>query len=220
MTSRPKMRIAVLISGTGSNLKALMDHQPSAHYQIECVLSNRPSAKGILFAQQAGITTEVLDHTQFDSREAFDDAMISALSRHQIDAIVLAGFMRILTPKFVNHYLGKMLNIHPSLLPKYPGLNTHQRALDAKDAEHGISIHFVTSELDGGPVICQSRFNITENDTVESLQQSAHQYEHQAYWQVVEWLALGDIALKNNQAWFKNQPLEQPLQLNSRTDTI
>lgn len=213
MNQPPKMRIAVLISGTGSNLKALMDHQDSAHYQIGCVLSNRPEAKGILFAQQAGIATEIIDHTHFESRDAFDQEMITALSRHQIDAIVLAGFMRILTPKFVNHYLGKMLNIHPSLLPKYPGLNTHQRALEANDTEHGISIHFVTPELDGGPVICQSKFNITENDTVPSLQEKAHQHEHQAYWQVVEWLAIGDISLKNNQAWFKNQPLNQPLQL-------
>ncbi|PLA73942.1 phosphoribosylglycinamide formyltransferase [Hydrogenovibrio sp. SC-1] len=214
------MRIAVLISGTGSNLKALIDHQSTAHYQIGCVLSNRPEAKGIVFAQQAGIATEILDHTHFESRDAFDQEMISALSRHQIDAIVLAGFMRILTPNFVNHYLGKMLNIHPSLLPKYPGLNTHKRALEANDAEHGISIHFVTSELDGGPVICQSKFNITENDTVESLQKKAHQYEHKAYWQVVEWLATGDIALKNGQAWFNNQPLNQPLQLSPTSDPL
>ena len=215
MNPTSKMRIAVLISGTGSNLQALIDHQPSAHYQIGCVLSNRPDAKGITFAQQAGIATEILDHTQFDTREAFDEGMIAALSRHQIDAIVFAGFMRILTRGFVNHYLGKMLNIHPSLLPKYPGLNTHQRALDAQDTEHGISIHFVTPELDGGPVICQSKFQIHTDDTVETLQKKAHYYEHQSYWQVVEWLATGEITLKNGQAWLKNQPLTTPIELNS-----
>lgn len=211
MNQTSKMRIAVLISGTGSNLKALIDHQKGAHYEINCVLSNRPNAAGITFAQQAGIATEVLDHTHFESREAFDQAMIDALSRHQIDAIVLAGFMRILTPQFVNHYLGKMLNIHPSLLPKYPGLNTHQRALDAQDREHGISIHFVTPELDGGPVICQSKFNITATDTAASLQKKAQQHEHLAYWQVIEWLATGKIVLKHGQAWLKNSPLTTPL---------
>lgn len=214
-----KMRTAVLISGTGSNLKALIDRQVNAHYQICCVLSNRPQAKGIAFAQQAGIPTEILDHTQFDSREAFDQAMIKALAHHQIDAIVLAGFMRILTPQFVNHYLGKMLNIHPSLLPKYPGLNTHQRALDAKDTEHGISIHFVTPELDGGPVICQSKFKIYPEDSANSLQRKAQQHEHHTYWQVVEWLATGDITLKNGQAWQKNHPLNAPLQLGSTLES-
>ncbi len=207
------MRIAVLISGTGSNLQALIDRAPDSDYEIALVLSNRPQAVGLQKAQAAGIPTVVIDHTEYDSRESFDQAMIEALDAEQIDGIILAGFMRILTPAFTLHYLGRMLNIHPSLLPKYPGLNTHQRALDAQDAEHGLSIHFVTPELDGGPVILQAKVPVEAGDTAESLQKKVQIQEHIAYPLVTNWLAQGRIQLQNNQACYQDQNLQVPLQL-------
>jgi formyltetrahydrofolate-dependent phosphoribosylglycinamide formyltransferase (EC 2.1.2.2) len=211
MTS--KMRIAVLISGTGSNLQALIDRAPDSDYKIALVLSNRPQAAGLQKAHAAGIPTVVIDHTEYDSRESFDQAMIEALDAQQIDGIILAGFMRILTPAFTLHYLGRMLNIHPSLLPKYPGLDTHQRALDAQDAEHGLSIHFVTPELDGGPVILQAKVPVEAGDTAESLQKKVQIQEHIAYPLVTNWLAQGRIQLQNNQACYQDQTLQVPLQL-------
>ncbi|MBD3611951.1 MAG: phosphoribosylglycinamide formyltransferase [Hydrogenovibrio crunogenus] len=208
-----KMRIAVLISGKGSNLQALIDQASQSRYEIGLVLSNRPHAKGLQKAEKAGIPTAILDHSQFDSREAFDTAMIQIIDSHKIEAVILAGFMRILTPIFTDHFLGRMLNIHPSLLPKYPGLNTHQRALEAHDKEHGLSIHFVTSELDGGPVILQAKVPVTQGDTVDSLQKKVQVQEHIAYPLVTNWLASGDLIFKNNQAWYKNTHLTTPIQL-------
>ncbi|MDG4812509.1 phosphoribosylglycinamide formyltransferase [Hydrogenovibrio sp. 3SP14C1] len=207
------MRIAVLISGKGSNLQALIDQADQAHYEIGLVLSNRPHAEGLKKAEQAGIPTAILDHSQFESREAFDTAMIQIIDNYKIEVVILAGFMRILTPIFTDHFLGRMLNIHPSLLPKYPGLNTHQRALDADDKEHGLSIHFVTSELDGGPVILQAKVPITNEDTAETLQKKIQLQEHIAYPLVTNWLASGDLIFKNNQVWYKNAPLTTPIQL-------
>lgn len=206
-----KMPIAVLISGNGSNLQALIDAQPTANYEIKLVISNRPAVKGIERAKNAGINTLVLDHKAYDSREAFDRAMIEALDSKHIQAVILAGFMRILTPEFTHHFLGRMLNIHPSLLPKYPGLDTHQKALDAGDKEHGLSIHFVTAELDGGPVILQAKVVIDTNDNIESLRQKIHALEHQVYPLVADWLASRKVELKENQVWFKDHLLESPI---------
>lgn len=205
------MQIAVLLSGTGSNLQALIDHQDEYAYDIKMVLSNRPLAKGLDKAKNAGIATECLDHTQYESREAFDQAMIDVIDRYQVDGIILAGFMRILTPEFTEHYEGKMLNIHPSLLPKYTGLHTHQRALEAGDDEHGLSIHFVTSELDGGPVILQAKIAVEESDTADDLQKKVQIQEHLAYPLVTHWLATGDLTYQNHQAWYQNAPISTPL---------
>ena len=159
--------VVVLISGSGSNLQALIDSV--AHdgnpARIAAVISNRADAYGLQRAKQAGIATELLDHKQFDGREAFDAALIQAIDAHQPDLVVLAGFMRILTPGFVQHYAGRLLNIHPSLLPKYKGLHTHQRALEAGDSEHGCSVHFVTEELDGGPLVVQAVLPVMADDT-------------------------------------------------------
>lgn len=204
-------KIAVLISGSGSNLQALIDFQTQAHYQISLVISNRPDVFGLERAQAAQIPTLVIDHTAFSDRLSFDETMMQALDNAKVDGIILAGFMRILTPEFVQHYLGKMLNIHPSLLPKYPGLHTHQRALDAGDRQHGVSIHFVTPELDGGPAILQSVINILPNDTVETLQAKIHLEEHKIYPLVADWLASNQIQLINNQAFYQNTLLKQPL---------
>lgn len=209
-------RITVLISGSGSNLQAIIDHQinHSDLYEIALVISNRPNAYGIERAQQAGIPNLVIDHTQYENRESFDQALQTAIDSKQTDLVVLAGFMRILTPEFTEHYLGRMLNIHPSLLPKYTGLHTHQRALEAGDKEHGLSIHFVTPELDGGPVILQSKVAIESDDTEQTLADKVHKQEHIAYPLAVQWFAEDKLLLKNNQAWLNQNCLKHPVLLN------
>lgn len=171
MTSTARKRIVVLISGNGRNLQAIIDACTSQqiHGDIVGVISNKPDAYGLLRAQQAGIETAALPHQQYNSREAFDAALQSRIDSLQPDLVILAGFMRILTDGFVRHYLGRMLNIHPSLLPKYPGLNTHQRALDAGDPEHGATVHFVTPELDAGPTVLQGKLTINNTDNAVTL---------------------------------------------------
>jgi phosphoribosylglycinamide formyltransferase-1 len=208
------LNVVVLLSGNGSNLQALLDYQSqNAHFRIVKVIANRPDAFGLERAKRHNIETALVDHRCFDNRETFEQALIKQIDPVQPGLVVLAGFMRILTPLFTQHYLGRMLNIHPSLLPKYPGLNTHQRALDAGDAYHGLSIHYVTAELDGGPVILQASLPIEIDATAESLQQQVHQLEHQAYPLVVELIAKQHVQLKDNQAWHLQQPLLTPLQL-------
>ena len=181
--------IVVLISGSGSNLQAIIDAIGSGQIdgRISAVLSNKAGVFGLQRAEAAGIPRIVIDHKEFDDRESFDSAMIEAIDAHQPDLIVLAGFMRILTPGFVRHYQGRMFNIHPSLLPKYKGLNTHQRALDAGDSQHGCTVHFVTEELDGGPLAIQAPIDIQTDDTADSLQQRIHGSEHKIYPLAVEW---------------------------------
>jgi len=176
-------RIVVLISGSGSNLQAIMDAIDAGQIdgRIEAVLSNKVEAYGLERARNSNIPTLVLKHTDFDSRESFDQAMIQQIDTYQPDLIVLAGFMRILTADFVRHYNGRMFNIHPSLLPKYKGLHTHQRAIDAGDKEHGCTVHFVSEELDGGPLAIQGKVSIDLEDTSESLQQKVHKVEHIIY---------------------------------------
>lgn len=214
MSSSP-LRVVVVISGNGSNLQALIDYQqqPDCAYQIVKVISNRPQAFGLERAKQHQIDTGVVDHTQFDSREHFEQALIQHIDSAEPGLVVLAGFMRILTPLFTEHYLGRMFNIHPSLLPKYPGLNTHQRALEAGETHHGLSIHFVTAELDGGPVVLQASLVINSDDTANSLQQKVHQLEHQAYPLAVNLFAQQRLYFADHQAWWNGQPLNQPLQL-------
>ncbi|GAB6069962.1 phosphoribosylglycinamide formyltransferase [Thiomicrorhabdus hydrogeniphila] len=210
-------KIAVLISGSGSNLQAIINHQKEHAdlYQIALVVSNRPDAYGITRAKKANIPTQVIDHKKYDSREAFDCALQTVIDSANIDLLVLAGFMRILTTEFTAHFLGKMLNIHPSLLPKYTGLHTHQRALEAGDTKHGLSIHFVTAELDGGPVILQAEVDIEANDTEETLAAKIHTQEHIAYPLVVEWFVTDKLILKNNQAWLNQVSLNNPILLNT-----
>ena len=207
--------VVVLISGSGSNLQALLDwsRRPDSHYEIVGVLSNRPDAYGLTRAKQAGVPTATIDHTQFDTREAFDAALIEQIDLWTPAWVVLAGFMRILTPVFTDHYLGRAINIHPSLLPKYRGLHTHRRALEAGDAEHGLSIHFVTPELDGGPIICQQTVPIEADDTEQTLQQKVHAQEHLTYPRVVEALARGLISYCPPNACLRGTPMEKPLDL-------
>jgi phosphoribosylglycinamide formyltransferase-1 len=201
--------VVVLISGSGSNLQALIDSvaQDGNPARIAAVISNRADAYGLQRAKQAGIATELLDHKQFDGREAFDAALIQAIDAHQPDLVVLAGFMRILTPGFVQHYAGRLLNIHPSLLPKYKGLHTHQRALEAGDGEHGCSVHFVTEELDGGPLVVQAVLPVMADDTAESLANRVHQQEHKIYPLAVRWFAEGRLRLGAQGAMLDGEPL-------------
>jgi phosphoribosylglycinamide formyltransferase-1 len=188
-------QIAVLVSGSGSNLQALIDNQQRYGYRIAVVLSNIPDAYGLIRAQQADIPTCIVNHKDYDGREAFEKAMITTLDSYSPSLVVLAGFMRILTPLFINHYAGKMLNIHPSLLPKFKGLHTHARAIEEKETEHGASVHFVTAELDGGPIIAQGRVPVLTNDTPEALAKRVLTVEHQLYPAVVAGLVKGIITL-------------------------
>ncbi len=189
--------VVVLISGSGSNLQALIDSIASegGPARIAAVISNRADAYGLVRAQNAGIPTRVLDHKQFDGREAFDAALVKAIDGFDPQLVVLAGFMRILTGAFVRHYEGRLLNIHPSLLPKYKGLHTHQRALEAGDTEHGCSVHFVTEELDGGPLVVQAVVPVESGDTPESLAQRVHAQEHRIYPLAMRWFAEGRLRL-------------------------
>ncbi|MBT4122982.1 MAG: phosphoribosylglycinamide formyltransferase, partial [Candidatus Ruthia sp.] len=172
------MRGVVLISGSGSNLQAIIDQATNIDLDISCVISNNADAYGLTRADKAGIPCHVVDHTQFDSREAFDQAVSKTIDQYNPDIVILAGFMRIFTEAFAQQYCGKMLNIHPSLLPKFQGLNTHQRVIDASESEHGVSIHFVTAELDGGPVIAQSRVSVLPSDSAKSLAERVLIEEH------------------------------------------
>ena len=176
-------RLALLLSGRGSNLGAFLRAQQAGELQgsVEVVISNRPEAAGLKIAQDAGIATAVVDHTLYESREAFDAVLAEKISEFKPDVIVLAGFMRILTTNFVDRFRGQLINIHPSLLPKYRGLNTHQRALDAGEREGGATVHFVTADLDEGPGILQTPVSIEEGDTAVTLASSVLPFEHQLY---------------------------------------
>ncbi|KAB5627411.1 phosphoribosylglycinamide formyltransferase [Pseudomonas putida] len=201
--------VVVLLSGSGSNLQALIDSLHAEHdsARIRAVISNRPDAFGLQRAKAAGIDTAVLEHGGFDGREAFDAALMQLIDGFAPDLVVLAGFMRILSGAFVRHYQGRLLNIHPSLLPKYKGLHTHQRALDACDAEHGCSVHFVTEELDGGPLVVQAVVAVAPGDDAQSLAQRVHQQEHQIYPLAVRWFAEGRLRLGEQGALLDGQPL-------------
>ena len=204
------MRIAVLVSGNGSNLQALIDANLSG--QIIGVLSNKANAYALQRAEKANIATAVISHKDYPDRESFDDAMHQQLLAWEVDLVILAGFMRILTPNFVSQWQGKMLNIHPSLLPFYKGVNTHQRVLNTGDRLHGCTVHFVTAELDAGQSIAQSAIQVSLHDTVDSLAQRVHKLEHFIYPQVAEWLCNGQLTWTNGQAYFNKKPLERPIQ--------
>lgn len=190
-------RLVVLISGSGTNLQAIIDAIDDGELEAEIglVLSNRSGAGGLERARRAGIATAVVSHRDFPDRESFDRAMIEHIDAARPDTVVLAGFMRILSPLFVRHYQGRLLNIHPSLLPRYPGLDTHARALANGDREHGCSIHFVTDELDGGPIIARAPIPVLPNDSGESLSNRVRAREHQLYPLVLRWRSEGRLQL-------------------------
>ncbi len=203
------MRFAVLISGNGSNLQALIDACQAGRIQGELVgvVSNRADAFGLERAKAAGIATQVLSNQAFADRESYDAALIQALESWKPDLLVMAGFMRILTPGFVQHFAGRMLNIHPSLLPKYQGVKTHARAIAAGDTVHGASVHFVTEELDGGPVVLQARVPIFPDDDEVTLAERVLSQEHQIYPLVINWFCQGRLTMVGTQAYLDGQPL-------------
>ena len=205
--------IVVLISGNGSNLQAIIDaiHRGELPATISAVISNRPQALGLERAQRAGIPTVVVDHHRFTDRDSFDAALQTAIDAYQPALVVLAGFMRILSPAFVRHYHGRMLNVHPSLLPAFRGLDTHRRVLAAGVTEHGLSIHFVTAELDGGPVIIQNKVPILAGDDADTLAARVQDAEHRLYPRVIRWFAEGRVRLHDHQILFDGRPLTAPL---------
>ncbi len=187
-------QIVILISGRGSNMQAIVEAR-IAGAQIAAVISNRPDAAGLAWAKAQGIATRALDHKQYASREDFDAAMQAAIDAFQPDLVVLAGFMRILTPAFTRHYAGRMLNIHPSLLPAFPGLHTHQRAIEAGCKLAGCTVHFVTAELDHGPIAAQAAVPVLDSDTPESLAARVVQEEHRIYPAVVAAFVAGKLQI-------------------------
>jgi len=202
-------RLAILISGRGSNLQAFIEACASGELdaQIGVVISNNPDAAGLQRAAQAGIATCCVDHRAFPSREAFDQTLVEQLEARAVDLVILAGFMRILTPVFIKPFAGRLLNIHPSLLPKYPGLHTHQRALDAGDSEAGVTVHFVTPELDGGPPIVQARVPIVTGDTAQTLAARVILEEHVIYPLAAQWYLQGRLKLTDQGAYLDGNPI-------------
>ncbi len=202
MSSSQTSRIVVLISGGGTNLQAIIDACKLVNYpgEVVGVISNEANAFGLTRAKKAKISTVTLSHKEFDSRDNYDKALIEKIDNYSPELVVLAGFMRILTPHFVEHYQGKLLNIHPSLLPKYQGLNTHQRAIDNGDKEHGVSVHFVTEKLDGGPVILQAKVPIFPEDNSDELAARVHEQEHRIYPLVVKWFCENRLIMKEQSA--------------------
>jgi len=212
----PKLPIVVLISGRGSNLQSIIDQAASGDLPVEirAVISNRPGVRGLDRAAAAGIETRVLDHGDFPDRESYDQALAELIDSYHPGLVVLAGFMRILTPAFVRHYAGRMLNIHPSLLPKFRGLHTHERALEAGEKEHGASIHFVTEELDGGPVFLQAVVPVLPDDTRERLAARVLEQEHRLYPEAIRWFAEGRIRLtEDGRLLLDGKPLDSPVRL-------
>ncbi len=206
-------RAAILISGGGTNLQAFIDAvaAKSLDLDIALVLSNKADAYGLERAENAGIPTACIDHTLFDDRESFDRAMAERIDAADIDLIVLAGFMRILSPWFVQHYEGRVLNIHPALLPKYPGLDTHRRVLEAGDAEHGSTVHFVTEELDGGPRILAGRLQVRDGESPDDLMHRVQALEHVIYPRAAQFFATGRIRFKDGRTLLDGDPLAEPL---------
>ncbi|HFK7187446.1 phosphoribosylglycinamide formyltransferase [Serratia odorifera] len=204
-------KIVVLISGQGSNLQALIDacQQGRVAAEIVAVFSNKAQAYGLQRAEAAGIAAHALDAKSFADRDAFDAALAQAIDQYQPDLVVLAGYMRILSAAFVQHYAGRMLNIHPSLLPKYPGLHTHRQAIDNGDSEHGTSVHFVTEQLDGGPVILQAKVPIFPGDEEDEVVERVQAQEHTLYPLVVNWFVEGRLAMRDGAAWLDGHPLPE-----------
>lgn len=205
--------LVVLISGQGRNLQALIDHCAAGHIpaRIAAVVSNKAEAPGLLRAQQAGIATAVVPNAAYASREAFDAALMRAIDSYAPDALALAGFMRILTPAFTAHYQGRALNIHPSLLPRHPGLKTHEAVLAAGDAEHGATVHFVTAALDGGPSVLQGAFTVPPQASAHALaEQVMRDVELKIFPQALTWLLRGELCLQGEQALLSGELLNSP----------
>ena len=208
-----RCKTAILISGSGTNLQAFIDAVEGGGLDLDLtvVFSNNPEAYGLERAERAGIPTACIQHSDYPDRESFDQAVIAELDRFNPDLLILAGFMRILSKPFVAHYAGKILNIHPALLPLYPGLNTHQRVLASGDEWHGSTVHFVTEKLDGGPRILQGRLAVVPGETADELAARVQAIEHKIYPQAASWVGTGKITFRNGQSWVDGHRSEEPV---------
>jgi phosphoribosylglycinamide formyltransferase-1 len=212
----PRCRMVVLISGNGSNLQAIIDACHDGHIlgDIVAVISNESSAYGLDRAKNAGIETVTLPHKDFPTRADYDHALSQRINGFEPDLIVLAGFMRILTADTVCRYRGQIINIHPSILPLYPGLNTHERALEDQVSTHGATVHFVTEALDGGPIILQGRVKVLDNDSKETLAAKVHVVEHQIYPKVISWFSTGRLRMKQGTVLLDGNPINLRIESN------
>lgn len=192
-------RIVILISGRGSNMEAIVDACAAERWPatVAAVISNRPEARGLQFAASRGIAVEAVDHKQHETREAFDAELARVIDKYTPDLVVLAGFMRILTARFVEHYAGRMINIHPSLLPAFPGLHTHRRAIEAGCKLAGATVHYVTTELDHGPIVIQAVEPVRPDDTEDTLSQRILAKEHVIYPRAVRWIVSGELEVRD-----------------------
>ena len=211
--SSNRCKTAILISGSGSNLQSFIDRATSGDIDLDLavVFSNNPDAYGLVRAKNAGIATACIEHGQFADREDFDRAIANRLDEWHPQILVLAGFMRILSPWIVDHYAGRILNIHPALLPAYPGLDTHQRVLDAGETWHGSTVHFVTEELDGGPRVLQGKLRVDPNETADELCARVQSVEHKIYPEAANWFGQGRLEFRNGQAWLDGRRLVEPV---------
>lgn len=211
--SGSRLPVVILISGRGSNMlaiaeKAARDELP---IDIRAVVSDKPDAAGLAAASAMGLTARALSPREFADRPAYDAALAQLVSSYSPGLVVLAGFMRILSPVFIAAFADRILNVHPSLLPKYRGLHTHRRAIEAGDSVHGVSVHFVTEELDGGPVVIQARVPVLPSDTEGDLSARVQREEHRIYPQAIEWFARGRLALRDQRPWLDDRPLAEPV---------
>jgi phosphoribosylglycinamide formyltransferase-1 len=208
-----RCKTAILISGSGTNLQAFIDAVDGGQLDLDLtvVFSNNPEAFGLQRAEKAGITTSCIQHSDYPDRASFDQAVIAELDRFEPDLLILAGFMRILSKAFVAHYAGKILNIHPALLPLYRGLNTHQRVLDAGDEWHGSTVHFVTEDLDAGPRILQGRLAVIPGETADELQKRVQAVEHLIYPQAASLVGSGKIRFQDGHSWVDGHIAEEPV---------
>ncbi len=208
-----RCKTAILISGSGTNLQAFIDAVAEGRLSLELavVVSNNPDAFGLVRARNAGIPTACIEHGHFSSRDSFDCAVANKLDEWRPDLLILAGFMRILSAGFVERYRGRVLNIHPALLPAYPGLNTHQRVLDAGEKWHGSTVHFVTEELDGGPRILQGRLPVVAGESASQLQARVQALEHQIYPEAAGWVGEGRVEYRDGRAWIDGVAADDPI---------
>ena len=212
--------IAVLISGSGSNLQSIIDNikQGNINANIACVISNNPDAYGLVRAKQARIPTHIVKHTQFSTREEFEKELINTLKVYEVDLVILAGFMRILSSYFVSAYKDKILNIHPSLLPKLPGLHTHHRAIEAGETKHGCSVHLVTTDLDQGPLIIQATVPVQVSDSPDSLAKRVLEKEHIIYSLAIKWFSDNKLKFKDGLIFLDNKCIDSPINLSSELE--
>jgi phosphoribosylglycinamide formyltransferase-1 len=215
LSSTPRQPIVILISGRGSNMRALIERSQASRsaYSVAAVIADRSDAAGLEIARHLNVATRALPQAKDKDRTAYDGVLAAAVEEYAPSLIVLAGFMRILSAPFVERFAGKILNIHPSLLPKYIGLHTHRRALEAREPEHGVTVHFVTEQLDGGPRVLQARVPILPGDTEATLGQRVLIQEHIIYPLAVNWFCEGRLHCAEGKAWLDGRPLSEPVQI-------